>query len=202
MSDIARLEALQRGEPRAFEEIYRLHAPALRRLLSRQLRTCGVRDGTSPCPDLEDLIHEAFIRAFGSSARRTYDPSRRYEPFLAAIARNVVRDHLRRARLERRSLRSLARSDGELPQRDAPHSLQSPHSLDILAMRRLREAMRSLSTRQKELLHVRFYEETSQRQAAKLMGFSYQEIRTLELKLWRQLRSFVTIGMHRETALS
>src|SRR5512147_1676008 len=43
----------------------------------------------------EDLTQEAFLRALRSI--RQYQPSRRFKPWLYAIAVNVARDHFKRA---------------------------------------------------------------------------------------------------------
>lgn len=82
MPDEIRMRALmasyQAGELLAFDELYRLVAPAVRGLLRRRERDPG---------RVEDLVQECFLQVH--RARRTYDPAYPVLPWVLAIARHV-----------------------------------------------------------------------------------------------------------------
>jgi RNA polymerase sigma-70 factor (ECF subfamily) len=61
------------------------------------LRRFGVREG-----DLEDLLHDAFVKVHHALHR--YDPSRPLRPWLCGIAFRVASDYRRRARVQRERL--------------------------------------------------------------------------------------------------
>lgn len=188
--DPALAQGLYGGDAYTLAAIYRVQQPVVSRFVRRELRRWQMYcDHASS--EVDDLVHEVFMRAFRPAARRSYDPTRAYEPFLFAIARNVVTDHLRACRREERLHASLVGA--------APHAATAPEGAplepaaarDLFALRRARQVLGSLPQRQRELFRVRFEEDTSQRAAAKLLGLSYQETRTLELALLRHLRSLL-----------
>jgi RNA polymerase sigma-70 factor (ECF subfamily) len=188
MSDSALWAGLQRGDPDALGTIYRLYKPPVVRLLHREMRRWGFGGQSGVATDLEDLLQEVFIRAFGPSARRSYDTTRDYQPFLAAIARNVATDHFRARRRQLRLLHWVARNESAAERAQASPRARSAETVDVFALERLHRVISQLPPSQKELLRVRFYEDTSQRAAATAMGFSYQEIRTMESTVRQRLR--------------
>lgn len=81
------------GEPEQFEEIYRRYRQDVFRFVVKRV-------GLSAA---EDLTADVFVLAFRLRAR--YDPTREIaRPWLCGLARNVVRDHLRSGRIDRRLL--------------------------------------------------------------------------------------------------
>ncbi len=74
------------GEVGAFEALHAAHAGRVTAYL--------LRSGFSPA-DADDLAQQIFVRAFNSLG--TFDAARgSFSPWLAAIARNIVRKHWRR----------------------------------------------------------------------------------------------------------
>ena len=72
---------------------------------SRAVRaTCLARLGT--CQDLEDLVQEAFLRAFKGLAR--LEDRRRFGAFVHRIAQNICVDRLRRQKIEDKALAEVA----------------------------------------------------------------------------------------------
>lgn len=93
--DDASLIAASRTEPERFAELFRRHAPAILRYVTRRLG----RDAA------EDVVAETFLVAFDRRSR--YDLSRPdARPWLYGIASNLTRRH---RRAEVRALRALAR---------------------------------------------------------------------------------------------
>jgi RNA polymerase sigma-70 factor (ECF subfamily) len=84
----ARLRALmaeyQAGRFDAFDELYRLVSPVVRRYLLSQARDAA---------RAEDLLQETFLQMH--RARHTYDPSLPLMPWMMAIARHCWLMHLR-----------------------------------------------------------------------------------------------------------
>ncbi len=72
---------------------YRLLLDALRRLLEGYFRR---RLGPQRSADVDDLVQETLVAMHGK--RATYDPDRPFTPWLHAVARHKLIDHLRRDR--------------------------------------------------------------------------------------------------------
>jgi len=73
------------GDPAAFRELFERHAPALGRLMLRDLY---VRE------EANDLVQQAFLQLH--RARLDFDPKQRLKPWLYTIALNLKREHFRR----------------------------------------------------------------------------------------------------------
>lgn len=90
-TDDQRLRALmasyQAGRFEAFDELYGLVAPRVRRFLSSQIRDAS---------RAEDVLQETFLQLH--RARRSYDPVYPLMPWVMAIARHCWLMELRRAR--------------------------------------------------------------------------------------------------------
>lgn len=88
--DAALIVAWQGGDERAAAELVRRHARALAHFLA------GVG---APADELDDLVQETFIRAFGGLGR--FRGQCRFRTWLLAIGGNILRDHGRRAARQR-----------------------------------------------------------------------------------------------------
>lgn len=83
------LVALTRiGESAAFEQLYRRHAPYALALAVRVQGHSG---------DVEDIVHDAFIRVHGRLSELRADAS--FKPWLSSIVVSLVRTRLRKRRL-------------------------------------------------------------------------------------------------------
>jgi RNA polymerase sigma factor (sigma-70 family) len=95
-SDDASVIDRSRRDPEAFAEIFRRHAPDIKRYVARRLGSQAA----------EDVVAETFLAAFRQRAR--YDMARpSARPWLYGIATNLMGRH---ARQEVRQLRALERS--------------------------------------------------------------------------------------------
>lgn len=142
----ALMEAYQKGEITAFEELYRSLGPALRRyLVSLTLST----------QQAEDLLQETFLQIHRS--RHTYVPPRPLQPWIFGIARHVF---LMDRRSRTRRLRNEVEPGDELP------DLPAPNRFDAFPHRdQLRRAIATLPPDRREplLLHH-------------VWGFSFKEV--------------------------
>ena len=87
-SDAALAGRALAGEHDAFRELYERYAPAVLGLLASR---------TEDHMLAEDALQEAFLKAHAALA--TFDATRSFGPWLAAIAENVARDFWRRAKV-------------------------------------------------------------------------------------------------------
>ncbi len=100
-SDETLFEQHRRGDPGAFRALIERHQNDLLRFLTRLM---GDPAGA------EDVFQEAFLQAH--TASHTFDPERKFRPWLFTIAANKARDYLRR-KGRRRTLDLSAPVDGK-----------------------------------------------------------------------------------------
>lgn len=84
-SDLPLIERLQRDDREAFAEIVHAHQRAIYGYLCARV---------IPASEADDLTQEVFLRFYQSRAR--FDTSSLIRPWLLGIARNLLREHLRK----------------------------------------------------------------------------------------------------------
>ncbi len=145
-SDAALIAAWQGGDEQAAAELVRRHARALARFLA---------GAGAPDAELDDLVQEAFIRAFRALGK--FRGQCRFRTWLLAIGGNVLKDaHRRRKRARVVPLGDdLRATDGD------------PHERAVAgeAEGRLREGLRQLPRMQREVFLLRAQQ-----------GLEYEEI--------------------------
>jgi RNA polymerase sigma-70 factor (ECF subfamily) len=152
------------GEAEAFGELYERHVNAVYRFLYARL------DNSM---DAEDFTEEVFLRAWNSLAgyRERGVP---FLAFLLIIARNVLIDHYRR---NGRSPQQLTIDDIQL--RDS-----NPEPSEVTAMnlkhQEIRQALRQLRDDYQEVLVLRFLNDLSPNETAKVMKRSTGAVRVLQ----------------------
>ncbi len=163
----------QQGDETAFAELYSRH---YRRLFRSCLRCFG-----DPAT-AEDAAQEAFAKALRSLP--TLNGDRRFYPWLSVIAKRVCVDiHRHRARSQpAESIDPGATADGEQ---------ELLTSMDATAVQ---DAIGRLTSRHRDVLHLREYEGWSYRRIASHYGVGVAAVETL---LWRARRA-----LHRELTLA
>ena len=116
-ADDARWSALMAGAQAGNEADYRQLLTELDSAVSRYLRS---RLGAQEF--LEDCVQEVLLALH--QARHTYDPGRRFRPWLFAIVRHKAIDHLRRQRSQQRLL-----DDGGAPDAGYNHGERMENDL-------------------------------------------------------------------------
>jgi len=111
------MERLQQGDPDACSALLDDIGPSLTNFLRRRV---------ADPHELEDVYQEVFMAIF--EARHTYEPSRPFEPWLFAIARNIAADYTRR-RWSRAHWEELV---AELPERPADSSNAAAPELEAV----------------------------------------------------------------------
>lgn len=149
------MAAAQAGDRRAYERVL---ADSVA-LISRVAGSCGV-----PSHSRDDVVQETLITVH--RVRHTYDPSRSYDAWLAAIAERRAIDALRRH--GRRSHREV-HDDFALEQQPAPGDA-SAESERVERARHLQVAIAALPPRQREAVEQLGLKERSLAEAAVATG--------------------------------
>jgi RNA polymerase sigma-70 factor (ECF subfamily) len=148
------------------------------RLVRYLIYILGSRDA------VDDLVQETWLRVLERG--RTYDGQSRFEPWLFTIARNLAIDTLRKRRVF-----SLDASDED----DPGHAISPPVSSDPspfeLAARtedahRLAQSLATLEPIYREALVLRFQEDLSLQEMAKVVG---APISTVSTRIYRGLEA-------------
>ena len=167
--------AFRDGDPRTLAELYRTHAP----VIERRLRAHPLSQRRAD-EDLRDLVQETFCRAYAASARRRYDSTRPFQPYLLRIGLNLLTDRFRSWCREAGARRAL--------EADAAGAQQDAVLGDPLLLAEVTEFIVELPAGCRDVVQARFVEGLSQRQAARSLGISHQSLRTLEKSIRRELR--------------
>lgn len=149
-------------------EWYERHGRAVYRYIRFQVSSADVAD---------DVTSETFLKAFQAGER--YDPARGdARVWLFRIAQNTLRDHLRRTRIRRHlpigSLRDLASTAPSAEER----------VLWEEQVGRLLEAVAMLSSRDAEIISLRYGSGFDTQAVAEILGLRESAVRT---RLWRAL---------------
>jgi len=172
------LEQFRAGDARAIEQIYFAYVDQVVAVI----RQVGGRSLAPDNADLQDLVHDAFARAFGSAARGAFDGTRDYGPYLGKLTKNLVIDWAR----ERARRASACELDASLdiaePSADAEPSWADPTTMDVVShyVAALPEELRQVH--EQRYVHCR-----SQEAACASLGISRQQLRTREQHLRRGL---------------
>jgi RNA polymerase sigma-70 factor (ECF subfamily) len=109
----------------------------------------------------EDLTQDVFLRVF--RFRSSFEPGREFRPWLFRIARNVLKDHVARSRLE-----IAADDDGGHARDHMPSQLRIVEARDRLAQ--VEAAIDSLSAEQREALVLARFHDLSYREIGEALG--------------------------------
>jgi RNA polymerase sigma factor (sigma-70 family) len=188
------LSAFRAGERSALERVYRHYVRSLEAYFRGLCRSAGVPDFARGNA-VQDLLQEAFIRAFSPSAREAYDGVRDFLPYLRVIARNCFIDALRK----RRSELPIALEDPctQLDEIDA----EAAYEPEVLAT--LEIYLKNLSPLLGGVYEMRFVLGLSQEVACERLGLSRRSLRTHEQHLRRGLRKALVLAglLRREPTL-
>jgi RNA polymerase sigma factor (sigma-70 family) len=188
------VQGFRAGRPEVLADVYRAHVDEVERIVEQGFSRRGVRTrvrGATPV-EVPDLVQEVFARAFRDSARRSFDCSRRYSPFLATIARNLVIDWMRRRRIELALPDDLAdprADDAECPWTDEAH------------LHVVEGYVASLPERLGSVFEQRYVLGRSQTAAAAALGITRQRLRTREDKLRAGLSRALRTVARRSTSV-
>jgi RNA polymerase sigma-70 factor, ECF subfamily len=152
----------QRGDARAFEDIYRMHRRDVSRLAARLL---------GPRGDLEDVIQEVFIQVFRSLS--TFRGDSRFSTWLHRVTVNVTLMHIR-------ALRSRPQLGNELLHEPAAPEDDSPADGAARAerLRALYKILDTLSEKKRAVFILHDIEGIAAAQVAKMVESNVLTVRT------------------------
>ena len=179
------------GDEEALTTVYRACVDQVSRVAALVLRACatgGARTHRELAAVLPDVVQEVFVKAFAPEARRGFDGTRPYRPYLAQIARNVAVDYWRQMRryipsdldqlIERLSLEeAVSNADSG---RDG---WADPETVAVVD-----RYIASLDEESRRVHDALYVKGLSQREAAAQLGLGRQVVRTKEDHLRRGLR--------------
>ena len=154
----------------AFGRFYDATSPAIRAYI---LRHCSDRDS------VDDLFQITYVKFLTSPMAKTPDaPQAR--PYLYRIATNVIADHGRGLQKRNRQ---------EAPERQVMATRPDTDIADVLA---LREALRTLSKREQQMLWLLYAEGFSHKEVARIMSLNRRSVRVLAFRARRKLADYLT----------
>jgi RNA polymerase sigma-70 factor (ECF subfamily) len=173
---IALISAAQRGDPKAYDQLYNLYADRLFRFLYLRL---GEREPA------EDLMAEVFVRLIRMLPRYRINSTRpvaAFSAWLYRIAANLLTDHYRRQRFRRHA--DLADQSQLAADDPSPHQRAEADeaATDVWA------AVSQLGAEQQAVVLYRFAEQCSLAEAADLMGKSAGAVKALQHRALANLR--------------
>jgi RNA polymerase sigma-70 factor (ECF subfamily) len=168
------IDRARSGDRAAFAELYDTHSDAVYRYVLYRVREPS---------DAEDLTSEVFTRAFANIHRYRWQ-GKSFLAWLYTIARNAVTDRRRRERP------TVDLDDAYGVAEDGP----TAHDRAVRGEQvdALRGAVKHLTTEQQEVLVLRFVENMSSRQVAKVLGKNEGAIRALQFRALGRLRKLLT----------
>jgi len=167
------IERARTGDRSAFAELYDTHCDAVYRYVLYRVREPS---------DAEDLTSEVFTRAFANIHRYRWQ-GKSFLAWLYTIARNAVTDRRRRDR----PTVELDNAYGIAEEGPTAHD----HAVRGEQVDALKGAVKHLTTEQQEVLVLRFVENMSSRQVAKVLGKNEGAIRALQFRALGRLRKLL-----------
>jgi RNA polymerase sigma factor (sigma-70 family) len=167
------------GEMTVREELERLHGASYGWALS----CCSGRRR-----EAEDVLHTAYVKVLDGRAR--YDGKSSFRTWLFSVIRNTAIDLRRLGWLRERLLARWYRD--RAAHAIMPGTDESLHGEDHT--RRIRAAIERLPRRQREILHLVFYQDLSIAEAAQVLGISVGSGRTHFARGKASLRA--SLGQH------
>jgi RNA polymerase sigma factor (sigma-70 family) len=201
--DRSRLERFRAGDPAVLGEVFRRYRGDIEGLLlygftfESRGETCRFKGVRNPA-DVEDRLHDVFVRAFAPAARLAYDGVSEYGAWLRTIARNATIDHLRsrEGRLEALAvhLDAAPRDAGHDGGHRAP-TLDSLLPRDAVApaaepwehaeiVRVAQVFLARLDDTERAILELRYRRAVAQEEAARRLGMSAPTLRKRERALF------------------
>jgi RNA polymerase sigma factor (TIGR02999 family) len=181
MSDVTHiLAAIDRGDPRAADQLLPLVYDELRRLAAAQM----AREKPGQTLDATALVHEAYLRLMGNpeSEDAPHFAGRRHFYATAAEAmRRILIDRARRKQSQKRG--------GELVRHDLDDldiALPEPRE-DVIALDEALQALTRADPQAAELVQLRFFAGFALIDAAEILGLSPRTA----YRLWAYARAFL-----------
>ncbi len=170
------MAAAQRGDSGLYERLLGELLPLLRAFVRGRIRDHAA---------MEDVVQNVLLAVH--RARHTYRPERPFSPWLAAVARNAVIDHLRRR--QRRVAREEPLEDAER----VAGEMAEPQ-IDPLLSPEIRAALERLPAAQREAVELIQIRGLSVAEAAERVGIKPGALKVRAHRGYRALRTILEEG--------
>lgn len=168
-------KALLSGDRSAFELLFRRYYDDLYRY---GVAFCG-------CPDMaEDHIQKLFLKIW--RRRETLGEVSGVKTYLWSGLRRSLIDGFRKQQTKKKYLDKLENND--LGMQLTPEEFIINNELDAIRRRALKEAIGQLSSRQQEVVYLKFYEGMSYDEIEQIMAISYQTSRNYVYEALKALK--------------
>jgi RNA polymerase sigma-70 factor, ECF subfamily len=179
------IQEIRAGKTELFEYFVRQYQKKLTRIAYRFLRDTGEADCAA---------QESFLRAYQSLG--AFREGSTFETWLTRICINWCKDRLKRRRLVLYFHQAPARGDedGEGPQDMAAHPAPSPErqAAGRQIRERLREAIETLSPRQRSVFVMKHFEEMSIPEIAELTGLDSGTVKSHLFRAAQKIREHLS----------
>jgi RNA polymerase sigma-70 factor (ECF subfamily) len=169
-SETELIQAAQAGCAEAFAALVARHQQAVRACLAVRLHDPHEAD---------DLAQEVFLTAFNRLS--DFDPERPFGPWLRGIAFNLLRNHWRKFRPC-----AIGGNEELAALVDQQIALECDTARESVLLGALRDCLERLEGSSRELLRLRYGEETTVRELAQRFGRGYSAV-TMQLHRLREL---------------
>ncbi len=189
-----RLEGYRAADPKILREIYRIYSKPLATSLARGFvfsdrgRSIGFAGYARPF-ELDDIVQDAFLRAFRESARQSYDGVRPFAGFLYSIAKNLVIDRYRKSVRESKIFTEIDFQEHPPPDEDCLTPEAEAMDRQFAAM--YQSFVDTLSPTDQKLLRIRFEDGASRREVEEQTQLTQRKIRTREKFIRKALAKFM-----------
>jgi RNA polymerase sigma-70 factor (ECF subfamily) len=177
-----KLEEIQNGDPRAFEQIYRQWSDAVYRYLVHIM---------GPSSLVEDLFQDTWIKAL--EKRRQLKRIEAFGPWLFRIARNLAFNEMRKSRRKGQvwilsNLVSSEQTDSDQFLAGKADAEPGPHEASVTTERRevVQEAMAELDAMSQEIIQLRYFEHFTLGEIAEMLDMP---VGTVCTKIHRGLKA-------------
>ncbi len=152
----------------------------------RRLMLCAALDILKNLQDSEDAVQDAFIKISENIDNIGEVDSTRTRSFVMVVTRNICLNMLRRKRFE---------SGADIDELNAvsDHSVEKQAFLNF-GIAELESALKRLPTDLRDILYLTVYEEMSLKDAARLLGITYEAAKSRVRRARKKLAEFLKMG--------
>lgn len=174
----ALIAAAQDGDMEAFGQLYAVYRDTVFRFIYYRVSTRTLA---------EDLASETFVRALRRITTFSWQ-DRDFGAWLVTIGRNLIADHFKSSRI-RMEISTSEMFDAE---GDEMHPSPEDTLLDSLTNKTLMDAVEELTEQQRICITLRFLEELTVAETARVMGLSEGAVKTMQYRAVRTLGRTLT----------
>ncbi|MEM6799920.1 MAG: sigma-70 family RNA polymerase sigma factor [Bacteroidota bacterium] len=175
MTDQQLWHKLKEGDKQALRKIYDLQLEYLLQYALRLTRNEEL---------IQDCIHDLFIEIW--NRRDSLSETTAIRPYLIVALRRKLIRHLQKGQKSEELDRQ-----GEIGWEEGVEDLLIQGEQTALQSQKLKSAMEQLSSRQKEAIFLKYYEEMDYKEVAEAMDINYQSVRNLIFNGIKKLRDIL-----------